>query len=245
MTGRDRTGQYRKDRQYKTFFLSSVMDVDKSAGKGRGNEDGQAAMERDMTEIVVTATAGAREMVRRVLFEPLDGLGLVRGRNLGAAVWTAERGQLAGRLAYLTEVELVALREGVLELAQRTGGAWPRGVHILQLAHALRRPPPSFSEKVTSYMASAAGRRALAEGYAGVLLSWLRDHPGVPTAYVLDTLRGQALDERRELDRLVARRELGVALCAEDVARLAAHARREEVARALVETTPGGREVAS
>ncbi|MEO0914780.1 MAG: hypothetical protein AAFY59_17660, partial [Pseudomonadota bacterium] len=128
-----------------------------------------------MDRINTNATAETRRRVREDFIQPLREAGLARPRSQTVAQLDAMLERLEGRLAYLTSDELVILREVALEIA--TGPLkthWPSEATIYSQATSIRRPPPSFSEKVRSYMRCAVGRAAVEGGYGGVLLDWLK-----------------------------------------------------------------------
>lgn len=146
--------------------------------------------------------------------------------------------RLSERCGYLSETELVTLREAWLELAGVCSGVWPSEVTLLHQAHGVRRPPVAYSVKVLSFMQSSEGIDALEKDEAVELLDWLLRNPGVPGnsgngSFIRGRISAAAEDRRRERARLRHAVESGSARDA-DIERLRAIEQAQEQARAVV-----------
>jgi hypothetical protein len=186
-----------------------------------------------------------KERVRLQLLVPLnDVLRLKRPRGVTEAAHLAGLGELQARLAYMAEADLVALREAVAATLS-PGGAWPSPAVILGFAAAIRRPPPSDSPMVTSYMASAAGVRAREEGCHVALYQYLKDKGHPPRGdYDWRQIRETAEEVGRRRARLVAERDRGVALSTVEEGELARWAVLRERAEALIPVAASASEAA-
>ena len=134
-----------------------------------------------------------KERVRDVLIRPLAGRGMVRGAGLTVAQHEAAMEGLAARLAYMTAPNLRALAE-VVEAngAGKARNRWPSELLICQWARRLQEPPASDSQLVTTYLRSAAGRRARAEGWLVELYLYLKKMGRPPNDYVIRELKLEA-----------------------------------------------------
>ncbi|MDG3040453.1 hypothetical protein [Roseicyclus marinus] len=188
------------------------------------------------------ALKDGKERVRLHLLEPLQNV-LRLKRPRGVAEWQHVAGlaELQSRLAYMSEIDLVALREAVASILSRDG-AWPSPAVVIGFANTIQRPPPSDSPKVTSYMASAAGARARAEGFHVELYLWLKAHAGVPTGeFQLRELKQTAEANARRFTMLLADRDRGLALSSGDLSWLAWYQSMRERANALIADLTEGR----
>lgn len=187
-----------------------------------------------------TELQDGKERVRRELIVPLqEVLRLKRPRRVSEGQHLAGLAELQARLAYLGPADLVALREAIVAQMQ-PGAAWPTPATVIQMAAAIRRPPPSDSPMVTSYMASAAGRRALAEGCHVELWRWLKSK-GRPPVGDADwrAIREAADFGRRDRARLAGLRERGVTLSTGEAAQLDGYARDDARVRGLIGEAEG------
>ncbi|WP_157982297.1 hypothetical protein [Oceanicella sp. SM1341] len=182
-------------------------------------------------------TETGKAAVRRIVIDRLNAAGFQRPTGCAVEAHRAELERVVGRLAYLEPGELEVLAEALLEMGEGKGGdRWPREVRIANQARAIRQPPPGFSGKVVRFMRCEVGRQALAEGWAGPLLTYLQKRPGVPSGdYVVGQLREQARDQRRRVQVIEERAAAGMRLASDDEQYLRGWRRREQEARALVQ----------
>lgn len=192
------------------------------------------------------ALKDGKERVLAHLLRPLnDVLRLKRPRGVTEAAHLAGLAELQARLAYMAEADLVALREAVAATLT-PGGAWPSPAVVLGFAAAIRRPPPSDSPMVSSYMASAAGVRAREEGCHVALYQFLKDKGHPPRGdYDWRQIRDTAEEAGRRRARLVAERDRGVALSTVEEGELARWALLRERAEALIPSGAHGSSVAA
>lgn len=171
------------------------------------------------------ATKEGKERVRVHLLVPLqDVMRFRRPRKVSEGAHLAGLAEVQARLAAWSEEDLIALRELVVASA-KSDGEWPAPAVVLGWANAIRRGEPSDSRMVRSYLASAAGRRALASGCHIELWRWLKQRrfPKGDADWRALATEAEARARRQQiLAELVAR---GVALSAAERAEVeAAHA---------------------
>lgn len=174
-----------------------------------------------------------KDRVREVLIEPLAALGLRRPSGQTVAQHEAALAEIEARLWYMSEADLVALREVVLLRAQAKG-VWLPAAVILDMAKGFAPPPEHDSDMVTSFMRSAAGRRALAEGYEVELYQALKRGQPPTNGYAHKLLADEADGNRRRIARLTRARDGGEVLTTSDSAWLGWYARTRDRARALI-----------
>ena len=192
------------------------------------------------------ALKDGKERVRVHLLEPLNELlRLKRPKRVTEAQHLAGLAELQARLAYMGEVDLVALREALVASLTRDG-CWPSPAVVLGFAAAIRRPPPSDSPMVSSYMASAAGRRAWAEGCHVALYQFLKKRGRPPAGdYEWAAIKAEAEGHARRIARLTEDRGRGLILSTADEGFLSWHAGQAERVEALLVLRDAGGEVAA
>lgn len=161
----------------------------------------------------ITLTARSESAVRRIVIDPLLGMGLRKPKSRSVVDQAEFLARLERRLGYLEEAQLGALAEVI----QRAAGGdarnvWPDEVSILNWASAMEPPPDGDSRLVTSYLASAAGRRAWEEApeVAVALRAHLRRVGRPPIGdYDWEKIRGKAVGWHRELARIARLEEEG------------------------------------
>jgi hypothetical protein len=110
-------------------------------------------------------TRAGRDRVERLLIQPLLAMGLQRPRGQTVAEWTEGCARLSGLLCRMSEAGLRALYLGLVEgCALRVSRQLPPVGEIQRVAAMIEAPLPADSRAVRSFMASEAGRRALAMG---------------------------------------------------------------------------------
>lgn len=144
-----------------------------------------------------------KEAVRQMLIQPLTARGLQRAAGATVAAHEATMEALAARLAYMTPDNLRALAEVVeMNATGKHRNRWPSEVMICQWARQLQQPPPSDSHLVTTYLRSAAGRRARAEGWLVELYLYLKKMGRPPNEYVIRELKVEADSAMRRRARV-------------------------------------------
>lgn len=182
--------------------------------------------------------------VRALLIDPLLGLGLgapstVRGRD----AFEAMLGNLASGLAYMTEVELEAMREWVaFNAAGADRDRFPIANTILIEAWARRKPDPGEPPRVVAMFQSVEGRRAIAEDWAPELRRWMRKNVAWCKGAALLAVQSEATEARARVARLEDRRRRGLALSADDVDFLDSRANAARICRELSEGVPQAKE---
>ena len=102
-----------------------------------------------------------KKRVDEMLIEPIKAMGMRKQHRFRVEDQAAFLEKLRSRLAYLSAEGLAALRpivEGAAMGARKN--VWPDLVSIVNWAKSIEAVPDVESEMITSYMASAAGRRA-------------------------------------------------------------------------------------
>lgn len=83
---------------------------------------------------------------------------------------------------------------------------WPSQITILKLAHGFQTPPVSHSAKVLSYMTGRACQYSLENDFVLELLTWLKNHKGVPTKERHRVaMRSDASDRRDRMESVAAK----------------------------------------
>ncbi|EBA08936.1 hypothetical protein [Sagittula stellata] len=164
--------------------------------------------------------------VREHLIEPLMRIGLMRPSGLKVDAFGDMQRSLCQRLAYMSAVDLEALRE-VVETNPAGAGKdrWPGGPWILDRAREISPPQPGASPLIRSVFAHRTGRSALAEGWAPELLDQVRKTRRFPNDDVCAFVRSQARGDVERAATLRRRQETGGCLSDADAAWLY---RREE-----------------
>lgn len=181
-----------------------------------------------------------RDRVRRLLWQPLEALGLKRPRRMTLGALEAMQIDLADKLAWMSDDGLDLLADTVERLA---GGPlkdeWPSAATVMNFARRIepqREPEPRI---VRSWMGSAAGRAAWNSDHehgpdlAVELLAHLRRRRLPPTEFDMTTLRQRAADVARDVRLARGRVQRGVATD-DDLRMIAARERMRDEARALV-----------
>lgn len=153
-------------------------------------EKGQAATTGDPVET-------DRERVRRIMLDPLVGAGMRKQKRMSAGDHEAMLDRLERRLGYLSDACLEALADTVRRNAVGADrNVWPAEVSVMNWAAALEPPPDRDSKLVTTYLASAAGRRAWEEGpeVAVALRRHLKREGRPPHAYDWKLIRERAAE---------------------------------------------------
>ncbi|WP_407496824.1 hypothetical protein [Pseudooceanicola sp. MF1-13] len=148
--------------------------------------------------------------VRAILIDPLERRGMKRKRNVSQDDHARFLDGLSARLAYMAEDRLAALAEVVERMATgKLQDIWPSEVTIINNARRLQAPPVSQSRLVRTYLQSAAGDAAEAGGYLVELMAYLKRVGNVPGQYAMDTIRKEADDNARMIERVTIERKQG------------------------------------
>ncbi|MEM9369542.1 MAG: hypothetical protein AAGA26_00160 [Pseudomonadota bacterium] len=166
----------------------------------------QAAEKQDDPKTAECAQDRGRRRVRRVLIEPMLAKGLVRPKSMTAGAFNDLQTRIADRFGWITD----EIAEVLVDMAAREAGGVARNEFPAEerlngwardLAPAMGVTPPiDLPKKVTSYLASAAGRDAWnrAPDEAMALYRFLTTNPGIPAT---DRARAQILEWAHEYDR--------------------------------------------
>lgn len=163
------------------------------------------------------ATREGMDRVLVHLLEPLEKLlRLQRPKKVTEWQHVAGLAEIQQRLQHLTEGELVALRETVIEANRATPGIWPTPGTIIAQGLALRLPEDGVTERVRKLIEWAAARALMPEADLPWLFLWLRKNMRVPTRYDLGQIAEQADLDRRALARIEAEVARGAGLASAD-----------------------------
>ena len=118
-----------------------------------------------MTDAQTTKTETKRDRVRRLLIDPLTAWGFRKPGNVTEAKHAKFLVDLADGLAYLSDDQLVTLREFLKTKGEgKDRRGWPRMATITPLAEAVAPRPLEEIPVIASWFGSARGPQALAEG---------------------------------------------------------------------------------
>jgi hypothetical protein len=118
-----------------------------------------------MTDAQTTKTETKRDRVRRLLIDPLTAWGFRKPGNVPEAKHAKFLVDLADGLAYLSDDQLVTLREFLKTKGEgKDRRGWPRMATITPLAEAVAPRPLEEIPVIASWFGSARGPQALAEG---------------------------------------------------------------------------------
>ena len=118
-----------------------------------------------MTVEQTTKTETKRDRVRRILIHPLTEWGFRKPGNVTEAKHAKFLVDLADGLAYLSDDQLVTLREFLKTKGEgKDRRGWPRMATITPLAEAVAPRPLEEIPVIASWFGSARGPQALAEG---------------------------------------------------------------------------------
>jgi hypothetical protein len=145
------------------------------------------------------------------LIAPLMDAGMQRKRGVSLEAHDKAMASLCACLAHMSAENLQALAE-VVEI--HAGGpnknTWPDVVSVKNWARALQAPSASDSRLVRTYLQSAAGQRAVSEGYAVELYSFLKKNGAPPQGdYTFGQIKTRADDHRRTRQRIEADQQAG------------------------------------
>lgn len=189
-------------------------------------------------------TKEGRERVRVHLIDRLERqLRLTRPKRVSAEDHARGLDELEALLSYMGDDDLRALADGIIA-TRGIGTEWPRPATVLAMAKAIKRPDPSDSDMVRSYMRSSAGRRALDEGCHVELYMHLKGYRdgrgqfvgGRPPASEYDwtSIKVRADEHRRRAIRIAEARSNDRFVSADDDGFMAWYAARRERAEALI-----------
>lgn len=144
-----------------------------------------------------------RERVRRQLIEPLDRLlRLKRPRKVKTEMaHVAALAEICKRLWYLTDEDLVILRETVIK-ALTPDGEWPSAAVVIGWGQTLRRKPEGDSPRVRKLVRWAANKPDIDDAILPAFYRWLQDHNRLPGEYDMRQIAGQALESARWVERM-------------------------------------------
>lgn len=153
--------------------------------------------------------ANGEKRVRTLLVDPLLQRGLAKPVSLTKAQFDDMVTNLCARLAYMSDINLMALEE---QAAANAGGKAkdriPIGQHILDWAGQIQPPGDDASPLIRAVFASQLGLDALTGGWAPELLAEVRGARRWPGAWKVKTVKEKAdaaIRQMRSLDDAVAR----------------------------------------
>jgi hypothetical protein len=142
--------------------------------------------------------------VSEYLIQPLIRLGLVKPNGMTVAQFEEMQGELRGKLAYMSMLNLQALQEQVAGMGGgRNRDKFPIAANILKLAAQIQAPPDGASPLIRAVFGNPLGKAAMAEGFAPELLAYLRHNRTWPREYDVRQIRGRAEDAKRRLVKMV------------------------------------------
>lgn len=202
----------------------------------------QAAEKSDGAEDAIEERDRGRRRLRRILIQPMLEKGLVRPKSMKARTFEDMQTRIADRLGWISD-EIAGV---LVDMAAREAGGANRNEFPAEerlngwardLAAAIGvTPPVDLPKKVTSYLASAAGRDAWARDphEAMALYRYLTTMPGVPAT---DRARSQIRDWANEYDQRFraasAKVEAGIA-SPDDIRWLERYRERRQLVQMLV-----------
>lgn len=183
------------------------------------------------------AQSEGEKQVLAVLIEPLEAMGLARPSSATKAAFEVQKKELTQKLAYMSKVGLVELREWV---EAHPGGKdkdrFPIALKILQRACKIEAPetgPSPFMLKV--FATHHLVPEALAKGWAPELLRQVAAERGVwPGDWTCSRLRSEGVDHARRLEDIELRMSRGEQIPSGDLSwrdrRLAALRKCQDIA---------------
>ncbi len=140
-----------------------------------------------------TAQKSSRALVRELLLEPLEHLGLARPRNLKVEQFNAMLDQFVKRFAYMRPDSLERLRLVVeSNLDGRNHDHWPAPAAVYKWARDIEPEPDVEPDLVVSWLRSVEGPIALEAGFVVELRGYLRRFRRPPSSIALDQIRARA-----------------------------------------------------
>lgn len=150
--------------------------------------------------------AEGEKRVRQLLIDPLMKRGLAKPASLTKDQFAGMVDDLCARLAYMSDVNLMALEE---QVAGNPGGKdrdrLPIANTILEWAAQIQPPGEDASPLIRAVFANPLGLDALTGGWAPELLAELRTNRRWPNAWVIKTIKDKAADPVRQMRNLDAR----------------------------------------
>ncbi|WP_416368595.1 hypothetical protein [Tritonibacter mobilis] len=141
--------------------------------------------------------------VSEYLIQPLIRLGLVKPNGMTVAQFEEMQGELRGKLAYMSVLNLQALQEQVAGMGGgRNRDKFPIAANILKLAAQIQAPPDGASPLIRAVFGNPLGKAAMVEGFAPELLAYLRHNRTWPREYDVRQIRARAEDAKRRLIKM-------------------------------------------
>ncbi|WP_229673223.1 hypothetical protein [Salipiger pallidus] len=157
--------------------------------------------------------------MKRLLVEPLQQRGLVKPAGMTRVEFDAMLDSLCAKLAYFTEVNLMALEEAMAGMASgKARDRFPIAQRILEEAVKIQPPADDASPLIRAVFAHSLGHDAIAQGWAPELLFELRKVRLWPNSYLILQCRERAEPHVRRLAHLVDQRAAGRGLSGDDEA---------------------------
>ena len=154
---------------------------------------------------------GKRARVRRLLIDPLDGIGFRRGRAVAADGHRDAMARLADNLGYLSDQALIALREMLQTKGEGAAhNVWPAPATVYALAEMLERRPVEELPGCLRWFRSVEGPKALEAGTLVETWAYFRRMKRPPINASRELME-RAADNRRRLCLIDERARAGVA----------------------------------
>jgi hypothetical protein len=180
--------------------------------------------------------AAGERRVRDHLFAPLERLGLNRPSGMAVAKFDDMKSEVSAKLAYMDQGALSALAEQIqCNPAGKDKDRFPSGPLILKWAADISPPADSASPLLRNVFASAIGRQAMQEGWGPELRRWLKKTRQWPKDFMVQRLRGEALEGARRMRQLQERVDRGEVLTSADAAWFAARGAAQVACEEIVE----------
>lgn len=178
---------------------------------------------QDMADVVqvdprAQGADSARGRVRRVLIEPMIGMGFRHPGKVSPEDGQRKLDQIADDLAHLTADQLATLRDCLRSKGEGSRRVfWPARATVLAFAEVLAPRPLEHMPRLVAWFRSAAGADALAAGrHVAEWLHWER-RKAPPLHDMQKRAVAQAAQEMSgRAERLRERRDRGAVLLAQD-----------------------------
>lgn len=184
--------------------------------------------------------AAGENRVQLQLIDPLVRLGLVKPSGMTVAQFDLMKEELRSKLAYMTDLNLMALTEQVGNLAGgKNKDRFPIAAKILKWAWSIQTPADDASPLCRAVFSSPVGEAAMTEDFGPELLVHMRRNRFWPLSRDLRQIREKAEDARRRIAKIDEAERRGHRPRDEDLAFRASRARAAEKCQRIVDQVCG------